>query len=131
MVGRRLTSKRVALSAAFLGLAANTLAACGSTDDDEQVYCVDQNDTVVDDDYCDDGYHGVRPAGLFFLAHSARYPRGLQPGAKLPAGGTKFAYNDTAARTAFGLPSTGRVENGHTVRTGSVGGGGSGTHAGS
>ena len=29
--------------------------------------------------------------------------------AKLPSGGSKFAYNDAAQRSAWGLPATGRV----------------------
>jgi len=44
----------------------------------------------------------------------------------LPPAGSKFAYNDRAARSAFGLPATGRITNG-TVKTSVVGKGGHGT----
>ena len=54
------------------------------------------------------------------------YRSGYPVGTKLPAGGSKFAYNDKAARSAFGLPATGRIGNG-TVKTSVVGKGGSGT----
>lgn len=118
---------RIVLSATFLGLAGGGVAACDSQGDEETFYCVDQNDTIVDEDNCDDtrAHGGVGILPLFFLAHSARYAKGLRPGTKLPPGGTKFAYNDAAARTAAGLPATGRVANG-TVTSGSVGKGGGG-----
>jgi hypothetical protein len=128
MAARR-NRARIVLSATFLGLAGGGVAACDSQDNDEKFYCVDQNDTIVDEDNCDDtstrSHGGVGILPLFFLAHSARYATGLRPGTKLPPGGTKFAYNDAAARTAAGLPASGRVANG-TVKSGSVGKGGSG-----
>lgn len=131
MVARRLRSAQVVLSAAFLGLASGGLAACDSQQDDEVFYCVDENDVIIDEDYCDeDGRSGV--AGIIpfaFLAHSSRYPKGLRPGAKVPAGGARFAYNDAAARSQWGLPSSGKVSNG-TVKTGSVGKGGGGSSGG-
>ena len=123
MAGGRHNSARVVLGAVFLGLAAGGTAACDSQqEEDHTFYCVDQNDTIVDEDECDDR-RGVGVGGLFFLAHSARYAKGLRPGTKLPAGGQKFAYNDTAARTQWGLPANGPVTNG-TVKTGVVGRGG-------
>ncbi|MEV0719301.1 hypothetical protein [Asanoa sp. NPDC050611] len=128
MTARRRNTARVVLGAAFLGLAAGGLAACDSADDDHTFYCVDQNDTIVDEDDCDDDGDGR--GGFFFWAHSPRYKKGLKPGAKLPGGGSKFAYNDAAQRTAWGLPATGRVSNG-TVKSSVVGKGGSGSSGGS
>jgi len=126
MAARRNTA-RIVLGATFLGLAGGGVAACDSADDDEVFYCVDETETIVDEDNCDDdgrrGGAGVLP--LFFLAHSSRYAKGLRPGTKLPAGGAKFAYNDAAARQQWGLPTTGRVSNG-TVKSGVVGKGGGG-----
>jgi hypothetical protein len=126
MAARRNTA-RIVLSATFLGLAGGGVAACDSADDDEVFYCVDENETIVDEENCDDdgnrGGVGVLP--LFFLAHSSRYAKGLRPGTKLPPGGAKFAYNDRAARQQWGLPSSGRVSNG-TVKSGVVGKGGGG-----
>jgi hypothetical protein len=122
MTVRRRSTARVVLGAAFLGLAAGGVAACDSADDDHTFYCVDQNDTIVNEDDCDDDGNGH--GGFFFWAHSPRYKRGLSAGAKLPSGGSKFAYNDAAQRSAWGLPATGRVSNG-TVKSSVVGKGGS------
>ena len=99
MAARR-NRARIVLSATFLGLAAGGVAACDSPAEDETFYCVDENETIVDEDNCDDtrARSGVGVLPLFFLAHSSRYPKGLRPGTKLPAGGAKFAYNDAAAR---------------------------------
>jgi hypothetical protein len=109
---RRMTSRRVALTTSFLLLAAGGTAACDdSSEQDETFYCADQNGTIVDEDNCDDS-SGYRP--------------GYAVGSKLPPGGTKFAYNDRAARARYGLPATGRVGNG-TIKTNVVGKGGSGT----
>jgi hypothetical protein len=134
MAAGRLTSAKVVLSTAFLTLASGGTAACDSQQDEDHVfYCVDRNETIVDEDNCDDDGNaatGAGVAGLFFLAHSASYNRGLRPGTKLPPGGAKFAYNDASARSQWGLPSTGRVTNG-TVKTGSVGRGGGGDSGGS
>jgi hypothetical protein len=47
-------------------------------------------------------------------------------GTRLPAGGSRFAYNDRAARSSFGLPATGRIGNG-TIKSSVVGKGGGGT----
>jgi hypothetical protein len=82
----------------------------------------------VDEDNCDDDDNNGGGVGFvpFFIWHSSSYGSGYRPGYRLPAGGSKFAYNDRAARSSFGLPSTGRISNG-TVKTSVVGKGGSGT----
>lgn len=128
---RRMTSRRVALSSTFLLLAAGGTAACDSSDDRrETFYCADANGRVVDEDYCDD--NGSTLGGLgtaaaaYFIWHSFGYRPGYPVGYRLPSGGSRFAYNDRAARSSYGLPTTGRVGNG-TVKTGVVGKGGSGT----
>jgi hypothetical protein len=125
-VNRRMTSKRVALTSTFLLLAAGGTAACDSSQEqDETFYCADENGTVVDEDYCDDDGGGGF-GGAFFLWHSVGYGRGYPVGSRLPPGGAKFPYNDRAQRSAFGLPSTGRVSNG-TVKSNVVGKGGGST----
>ena len=127
---RRMTSRSVSLTSTFLLLAAGGVAACDNDDtQDEAFYCADANGTVVDEDYCDDdddrgGGVGIVP--LFFIWHSSSYRPGYGVGTKLPAGGSRFAYNDRAARQSFGLPASGRISNG-TVKTSVVGKGGSGT----
>jgi len=129
-VTRRMTSRSVSLTSTFLLLAAGGVAACDNDDtQDEGFYCADANGVVVDEDNCDDdNNNGVGGVGLlpFFIWHSTSYRPGYAVGTKLPAGGSRFAYNDRAARQRFGLPSTGRISNG-TVKTSVVGKGGSGT----
>jgi hypothetical protein len=126
-----MSSRSVSLTSTFLLLAAGGVAACDSGNDtqDEGFYCADENGTVVDEDYCDDDGNnggGVGVVPLFFIWHSSSYRPGYPVGTRLPAGGSKFAYNDRAARSSFGLPTTGRITNG-TVKTSVVGKGGSGT----
>jgi hypothetical protein len=129
-VKRRMTSRSVSLTSTFLLLAAGGAAACdnGNDSQDEAFYCADANGTVVDEDYCDDDGNGGTGVGLlpFFIWHSTSYRPGYAVGSRLPAGGSKFAYNDRAARSSFGLPSSGKISNG-TVKTSVVGKGGSGT----
>ncbi|GAB1642841.1 hypothetical protein [Krasilnikovia sp. MM14-A1259] len=126
-----MTSRSVSLTSTFLMLAAGGVAACDSGDDyhDEGFYCADANGVVVDEDYCDDDNH-YHPGAGFFIWHSAGYRSGYPVGYRLPAGGTKFAYNDASARRAYGLPSTGRIGNG-TIKTSVVGKGGSASGSGS
>jgi hypothetical protein len=129
---KRMTSRSVSLTSTFLLLAAGGAAACdnGNDSQDEGFYCADENGVIVDEDNCDDdgnnGGGGVGFVPLFFIWHSSSYGSGYRPGTRLPSGGSKFAYNDRAARSSFGLPSTGRISNG-TVKTSVVGKGGSGT----
>ncbi|GAB1694179.1 hypothetical protein [Krasilnikovia sp. M28-CT-15] len=122
-----MTSRSVSLTGTFLLLAAGGLAACDSGDDyqDEGFYCADANGVIVDEDYCDDddSYH---PGAGFFIWHSTGYRSGYPIGHKLPAGGSKFGYKDSAARMAYGLPPTGKIGNG-TIKTSVVGKGGSGS----
>jgi hypothetical protein len=130
-VTRRMASRSVSLTSTFLLLAAGGVAACDNDDtQDEGFYCADENGVVVDEDNCDDDNNnnggGVGFVPLFFIWHSASYRSGYPVGSRLPAGGSKFAYNDRAARSAFGLPATGRIANG-TVKTSVVGKGGGST----
>jgi hypothetical protein len=122
-----MTSRSVSLTSTFLLLAAGGAAACDSCNEyhDEGFYCADENGVIVDEDYCDDddSYHG---GPGFFIWHSSGYRSGYPIGSRLPSGGSKFAYNDRTQRSAFGLPSTGKITNG-TVKTSVVGKGGSGT----
>ncbi|WP_229071330.1 hypothetical protein [Actinoplanes sp. DH11] len=121
-----MSSRSVSLTSTFLLLAAGGAAAC---DNDEYVdqgfYCADENGVIVDEDYCDDDYNGGGGGLGFFIWHSTSYRSGYPVGTRLPAGGSKFAYNDAAARSKFGLPSSGRISNG-TIKSSVVGKGGSG-----
>ena len=128
MMNRRMSSRSVSLTSTFLLLAAGGTAACdnGNKYHDEGFYCADANGVVVDEDYCDDNRSYGGGGGGFFIWHSSGYRSGYPVGYRLPSGGSRFAYNDRAARSSFGLPSTGRIGNG-TVKTSVVGKGGSGT----
>ncbi|WP_328461942.1 hypothetical protein OHA21_33965 [Actinoplanes sp. NBC_00393] len=124
-MNRRMSSRSVSLTSTFLLLAAGGVAACDNDEyEDQGFYCADANGVVVDEDYCDDddSYH---PGAGFFIWHSTAYRSGYPVGHKLPAGGSKFAYNDAASRSKFGLPAAGKITNG-TVKTSVVGKGGSG-----
>jgi hypothetical protein len=130
MMNRRMSSRTVSLTSTFLLLAAGGAAACDNDEyRDEGFYCADENGVIVDEDYCDDDGNGGGGGG-FFIWHSSGYRSGYPVGSKLPSGGSKFAYNDRAARSSFGLPSSGRISNG-TVKTSVVGKGGSGSSGGS
>jgi hypothetical protein len=111
-----------ALTTTVLATAATGfLAGCGlEDDDDEQVaYCTNENGEIVDDNYCDDGYHGG--GGLFFL-YLGGFGRGLPVGTVLPSGGTRIDPRDTTARRNAGLPATGKVTGGTRV-SGGIGSG--------
>lgn len=97
------TPPRIVAAATAVGLAFG-LTACG--DEEQQAYCADENGVVVDPDFCEesggDGY---------FIYHSSGYPTNAKPGYKL-AGGKRIAYNDSAARSKIGLPSSGKISSG-------------------
>ncbi len=124
----RRRSNSVKLGARYLGLAASAalvgpgVAACGSDEPQEQVYCTNADGVIVDEDYCDDSSgHGV--GGFFFLSYG-NYGYGHQPGHQL-TGGQRIAYNDKAGRAQLGLPTTGKVGNG-VARSGGFGTGSGG-----
>ena len=95
----------MSLTSTFLLLAAGGVAACDNNDErDEGFYCADANGVVVDEDYCDDDNGGGGGGGGFFIWHSSGYRSGYPVGSRLPAGGSKFAYNDRAARSSLGCP---------------------------
>jgi hypothetical protein len=127
-MNRRMSSRTVSLTSTFLLLAAGGLAACDNDEYvDEGFYCADADGTIVDEDLCDDD--GGGGGGGFFIWHSSGYRSGYPIGTRLPAGGTKFPYNDAASRSKFGLPSTGKIPNG-TVKSSVVGKGGGGSSSG-
>jgi hypothetical protein len=135
-----MSSRRVALSATFLMLAAGGTAACDSSypgdggenpNEDGHFYCTDANGTVIDESYCDEDSENYN-SGMFFMymgssmhvppSNYSSYPLG----SKLPTTAPKFNVTDRTARQKFGLPATGRVPNG-TVKTGVIGKGGAGS----
>ncbi len=112
---------RSALTTTVLATAATGfMAGCGADEEEQEqeqrAYCVDENNEIVDDDYCDDDYRGPG-AGLFFLYLGGFGPR-LPVGTALPPGGTRVDPRDTAARQRAGLPPNGRVSAGTRVAGG-------------
>ena len=101
-------------------LAASFLAGCG--DDEETAYCVDENDEVVENRYCDDEYDGVGVAGAYFWyfgATGGNIARGTRV-----SGGDRVSASDRAAlaqRGGFGSRSGGGSI-GKSFSTGSGGG---------
>jgi hypothetical protein len=122
-----MSSRSVSLTSSFLLLAAGGTAACDSSRQyhNEGFYCADAQGRIVDENLCDANrsYGGGVP---YYIYHSPSYVSGYAIGSLLPAGGSRFAYNDRSARSSFGLPSTGKIGNG-TVKTSVVGKGGKGT----
>jgi hypothetical protein len=113
---------RAALTTTVLTTAATGfMAGCGVGGDEDQVaYCTDEDGKIVDDKYCDDGYHG--PGAGFFFLYLGGFGRGLPVGTVLPRGGTRISPTDTTARRSAGLPSTGKVSAGTRV-SGGIGSG--------
>jgi hypothetical protein len=113
---------RAALTTTVLTTAATGfMAGCGVGGDEDQVaYCTDEDGKIVDDKYCDDGYHG--PGAGFFFLYLGGFGRGLPIGTVLPSGGTRISPTDTAARRNAGLPSSGKVSAGTRV-SGGIGSG--------
>ncbi len=132
MMNRRMSSRTVSLTSTFLLLAAGGAAACDNDDEyrDEGFYCADANGVIVDEDYRDDDDSRGGGGVGFFIWHSSSYRSGYPVGSRLPAGGSRFPYNDRAARSSFGLPASGKITNG-TVKTSVVGKGGSSRSGGS
>jgi hypothetical protein len=101
----RRSNQAVGLSVVPL-LAASFLAGCG--DEDETAYCVDREDRVVENRYCDDETDGVTGGGLFFWYFGG--VGGLRVGQRVPAGGERISAGDRAAlarRGGFGSRSSG------------------------
>jgi len=98
-------------------------AACG--DDDDSAYCVDQNDQIVENRYCDDdSFNG---GGAFFWYYGGRAAGGhFAPGTKISGGDRVSTSNiaENARRGGFGSSSrTSSSGVGRAVSSHSSGGG--------
>ena len=116
----RRSSKAVRLTVVPV-LAASFLAGCG--DDEETAYCVDENDEVVENRYCEDEYDrgavGVVP--FFWYFGGGTFAKGQRV-----AGGEKVAASNRAAlasRGGFGSRSSSPNGVGRSYSSGSSGGG--------
>ena len=100
---RRRRSRDVALVA--VPVLALAFTACGG--DDDNAYCVDQNDQIVENRYCDDeATHGGIGGGAFFWYYGGRALGGgrFAPGTRLSGGDRVAASNvaENARRGGFG-----------------------------
>jgi hypothetical protein len=112
------------------GAAMGFLAACGAGDagsnDNEarEVYCVDEQDQVVDDSQCEEaerngGFIGGLP--FFFLLGSFggnRYNVGQRIPQQYTGPATRVNPSDSTARSRNGLPRTGTVASGTRISGG-------------
>jgi len=120
------------------GAAVGFLAACGTGQDDEarEVYCVDEQDQVVDDDQCEEaerngGFVGGVP--FFFLVGGFggnRYSVGQTIPSTYTGAATRVNPSDSTARRNSGLASSGKVTSGSRI-SGGIGSGGIGSGGGS
>jgi len=111
------------VKAALAGtLALPSLAGCSSNHVDQYANCVDRNNVVVDDRYCDDS-HYYGGGGYFIWMSSSHYGRGYS----VPSSSRSYINpGDSSSRARAGLPSSGRV-GGVSVHSGGVGKGSGGS----
>lgn len=114
------------------GAAMGFLSACGVAGEEEQeaerVYCVDDQDQVVDEEQCEEaerngGYIGGVP--YFFLLGGFggnRYAVGQTIPQQYTGAATRVNPADTTARSRAGLPGSGRVTSGTRI-SGGIGSG--------
>jgi hypothetical protein len=128
----------VTLTSAAMGF----LSGCGgggasNNSDAREVYCVDEQDKVVDDAQCEEAErHGGFIGGLpfFFLLGGFggnRYSVGQRIPAQYTGAATRVNPSDSSARSRNGLPRTGTVASGTRISGGLGAGGGSAGSGGS
>src|SRR3954452_17222343 len=113
------------------------LTACGTGQDDNgarEVYCVDEQDRVVDDDQCEEAERNggvVGGVALFFLLGGFggnRFSVGQTIPRQFTTAATRVNPSDSTARRAAGLAAAGKVASGTRISggigKGSVGGSG-------
>ena len=132
--------KAVISTVSLTGAAMGWLTACGTEADDEsearEVYCVDEQDRVVDDEQCEEaerngGFVGGVP--FFFLLGGFggnRYSVGQTIPRQYTGAATRVNPSDTSARSRSGLPSSGKVASGSRISGGIGSGSGRGSTGG-
>ena len=132
--------KAVISTVTLSGAAMGWLTACGAGGENEnearEVYCVDEQDQVVDDDQCEEaerngGFVGGLP--FFFLLGGFggnRYSVGQRIPSQYTGTATRVNPSDSTARRAAGLAATGKVASGTRI-SGGIGKGSGGGSSGS
>ncbi len=112
------------VTAAAVGISmTGVLSACSLGNED--VYCVDKDNVVVDEALCDESNSSGGGGGGFFFLIGA-FGGGYGPGTRLDGSrGQRISSTDRAGRERAGLPGSGRVSNG-SKSTGGFGKSGSG-----
>jgi hypothetical protein len=85
------------------------LAFAGCGGEEETAYCVDQEDRIVENRYCDDDARDGNPAGAFFWYYGGSLAGGrVATGTKLSGGDRVAASNvaENVRRGGFGSRST-------------------------
>ena len=85
------------------------IAFVGCGDDDETAYCVDQNDQIVENRYCDDDANRGGGTSAFFWYYGGRAAGGrFVPGTRISGGDRVAASNvaENARRGGFGSRSS-------------------------
>ncbi len=105
-------------------LISGVVAACSKSDANYFTHCVDsQTGQVVDDSKCDNDTTGR----YYYYMDTVHRPYGYVVPQSQRTGKAWVRANDPAARSAAGLPKTGSIKNGFTVRSRS--GGFDGSHS--
>jgi hypothetical protein len=117
--------RALGLPLAVVLAASPALVGCGGDSSQQAAYCVTQSGQVVDPSYCDSGYSG-NDALLYYLllanmggSHTVYHvgqtiPPAYRPGGRY--GGTYVNPRSPSARASAGLPRTGTVKPGTTVK---------------
>jgi hypothetical protein len=126
-------AKAAISTVSLTGAAMGFLTACGTGNDNQarEVYCVDEQDKVVDDDQCEEAErHGGFVGGLpfFFLVGGFggnRYSVGQSIPRQYTSAASRVNPSSSTARRSAGLPNTGKVASGSRI-SGGIGSGGGG-----
>jgi hypothetical protein len=114
----------VVLPALFMA-SSLVLSGCSPFEEEKEniVYCVDDQDKIVDPDECERNSSGGGGTSPLFWYMMGQYNSGLTPGTRIDRGlsTSRFDPRDTAARSNAGLPKTGTVSNGTKVTSKSGG----------
>jgi hypothetical protein len=138
---RRMSSSRVTAAGVLLALAGPGLAACDDEpqgiEQETRFQCAIERGGVEEAVDCDDvndndgtTYVGGGYYPVFIHSYPASGTPLYSPGQRLPSGGQRIGYKDSAGRQQWGLPSQGRVSNNMTTKVNVVGKGGAPVKAG-